>query len=222
MRPAFVAALLMGTTSAAAPKSTLTDAVKFTEGFLLGALDAEGFTDIEKCIKDAELLYVDAKIAVADFEKKDLKDIISGFKDVAQMIGVIKAGMTDCGHLKEDAEKLEKMVSIYSTLPSFAWHVGKDLIVNRRDIYNEISSAITDYKGGNWENFGKDIGEASAKVFLGAKELEKENRAQRVKSLFEGFSKVNNFKFNLLDLLECIYEEDQAAIALDIGVQQFE
>jgi hypothetical protein len=36
-------------------------------GVLKGAIAAEGFTDILSCIKDAEVVLGDAKIAVADF-----------------------------------------------------------------------------------------------------------------------------------------------------------
>jgi hypothetical protein len=117
--------------------------VKFVEGFLLGALDAEGFTDIEKCIKDVETVVSDAKTAVTDFEKKDVKDIINGFKAVADLVKTVKAGMSDCGHLKADLAKLEAIISDYSTLPSFAWHVGKDLIVNGVDIYRDINDSIS-------------------------------------------------------------------------------
>jgi len=116
---------------------------------------------------------------------------------------------------------LATIIETYSTLPSFAWHVGKDLIVNGRQIYHEIRDAIDQYKSGNWEKFGHDIGEASAKIFLGATEEKLNDQQKRVAGLLQGISKEANFKFDLLELLECIYAEDQAAIALDIGVQSF-
>lgn len=62
-------------------------------GILKGALDAEGFTDIEKCIKDAETVFADAKIAVDDFKKKDVADVIAGIKEVAELLKVVKSGM---------------------------------------------------------------------------------------------------------------------------------
>jgi hypothetical protein len=120
----------MSSASAQEIKSDATNALKFTEGFLLGALDAEGFDDIEKCIKDVKTVVTDAETAVQDFEKKDVKDIISGFKAVADLVKNVKAGLTDCGHLEQDLGKLEAIFMTYTTLPSFAWHVGKDLVVN--------------------------------------------------------------------------------------------
>jgi hypothetical protein len=61
-----------------APKDTKTDAILLTEGFLLGAIDAEGFTDIEKCIGDGEHIVQDAEKAFTDFKSKDIKDIADG------------------------------------------------------------------------------------------------------------------------------------------------
>jgi hypothetical protein len=99
-------------------------------GILLGAIDAEGFTDINSCIKDAEEVFGDAKIAVADFKKKDVSAVIAGIKEVAELMKVVKKGMSDCSSLKADWEKLTKMIAIFDSPTSFAYHVGKDLMVN--------------------------------------------------------------------------------------------
>jgi hypothetical protein len=142
--------------------------VQIVEGFLKGAVQAEGLTDIEKCIQDVEGVVSDAETAIADFEKKDLSDIVAGFKALADLVGKVKSGMSDCGHLSDDLHKLETIVAVYTNLPAFAWHVGYDLLVNGVDIYHDIDSAISNFKSSNWEQFGENIGDASAKVFLGA------------------------------------------------------
>jgi hypothetical protein len=77
-------------------------ALEITEGFIMGALDAEGFDDINKCIQDAEALGTDAEHAYTDFKKEDAAGVIAGLKDLADGIKVIKAGMTDCSHLEAD------------------------------------------------------------------------------------------------------------------------
>lgn len=76
--------------------------------------------------------------------------------------------MSDCSHLKADWEKLAKMASIFESPTSFAYHVGKDLMINGKDIFAEVEDSITQYSSGNWEKFGEDIGEAAAKTILGA------------------------------------------------------
>jgi hypothetical protein len=129
--------------------------VQIVEGFLKGAVEAEGLTDIEHCIQDAEGVISDATTAVKYFEKKDLNDIVKGFKSLADMIKVVKQGMQDCGHLTNDLAKLEKIVATYTSLPAFAWHVGKSLLVNGVEIYHDIDSGIKDFKAKNWEKFGE-------------------------------------------------------------------
>jgi hypothetical protein len=44
------------------------------------------------------------------------------------------------------------------------YEVGKNLIVNGDNIYDEISTAIADYKASNWFGFGKNIGLALGKM----------------------------------------------------------
>jgi len=119
--------------------------VQITEGFLLGALDAEGFTDIEKCIQDGEHIVKDAEAAYTDFKSKDPKDIVDGLKQIADALLTVKAGMSDCSSVKADWEKLAKMAAVFSSPTSFAWHASKDLYVNGVEITKEIETAITDY-----------------------------------------------------------------------------
>ena len=141
--------------------------VKIVEGILMGALDAEGFTDIEHCIQDVEHVITDAQNAFEDFSKKDLEDIIAGVKEVADLLQTVKVGMKDCSSLKADWQKLAQMVQIFDSPTSFAYHVGKDLMINGVEIYHEVETAITDYNNGDWSGFGYNIGEAAAKTILG-------------------------------------------------------
>ena len=137
------------------------DATKLEEivgGILKGALDAEGFTDIGHCIKDAEEVFADAKIAVEDFKKQDVADIIAGIKEVAELLLVVNKGMKDCSHILADWKKLEKMIAIFDSPTSFAYHVGKDLLINGVQIYDEIETAVSDYEQAKWGDFGYNIG----------------------------------------------------------------
>ena len=146
--------------------------VQIVEGILKGALEAEGFDDIEKCITDIETVVTDAEAAVKDFEGHSPAQIEDGLKQVAGAIMAIKSGMSDCSSIKADWVKLEAMAAVFSSPETFAFHVGKDLLVNGVQIYHEIDAAVTDYKSGQWEQFGENVGEAAAKVILGAKPMD--------------------------------------------------
>jgi hypothetical protein len=71
-------------------------------------------------------------------------------KELADLMKTVKSGMADCSNLKADWSKLEAMIKIFDSPTSFAYHVGKDLLVNGKDIFAEIESAVTDYESGNW------------------------------------------------------------------------
>lgn len=124
-------------------------------------------TDIDSCLKDANSIVYDANDAIHDFAKKDISDISNGLAKVADMVKVIQSAMTDCGKLPEDVKKMADMVKAFKSPSSFAWHVGKDLLVNGVDIYHDIDNGIKDYESSSWNSFGKDIGNAAAKLLLG-------------------------------------------------------
>ena len=209
-------ALLTGAISANQVNST--KLTQIVTGVLKGALDAEGFDDIDKCITDAKEVYDDVDIAFNDFKSKDVAKIIDGVKHVGDLIKTVKAGMSDCSHLKADWAKLEKMAAIFESPASFAWHVGKDLLLNGVDIYNEINASIRDYENQSWEDFGYDIGEASAKLLLGQELTAKAKLAQ----VFYGLAEAFGGKIDILALLVCIQDEDKALLMLDAAVQAFE
>merc|ERR1719454_2844560 len=114
------------------------------------------------------------------------------------------------------------MVSTFSSPEAFAYHVGKDLLVNGVDIFHEISTAVTDYESQNWYGMGQNIGEAAAKTLLGTKMLHMPNKKEMIAKFMKGIIAEYGGSFDITALLECIEVEDQAALALDASVQAFE
>ena len=110
-----------------------------------GALKAEGFDDVEKCFSEAKEVVKDVESAYADFKKGHASDVITGLKEVGSMLKALKSALKDC-NWSGDIKKLESMAVIFASPLSFAYHVGKDLVLNGVDIYHEIRNAITDYE----------------------------------------------------------------------------
>ena len=225
---AVLAGLLLA--NAAAKNDQVEDAQKYVqivEGFLKGTVDAEGFSDIETCIGDGEVIIEDVESAVGHFEKKSISDMIAGVKDIANAIKKIQVSMKDCSNTKADWDKLKKISESFKNPVSFAYHVGGDIIHNGVKITSEIKNAVSDYNQQKWYDFGLEAGEASAHVFLGstkeylalaAEDPEKEKQAL----FFQGFFNAFGYKFDLYQLLVCINQEDQAALFLDVAYQAFE
>lgn len=136
-------AALVGSTSAFTPAEK--EAFAITKGLLTGAAAAENFGDVPQCIQDAETIIADAKIALADFAKKDLPDIIAGIKELADVLDALEKALADC-KFSGDLNKLKKIVATWKSPTAFAYHVGKDLSINGVEIFHEIQAAIGDYK----------------------------------------------------------------------------
>ena len=217
---------LMLVSGAAASKVEL-DRIKLEEivgGILKGALHAEGFDDINSCIADAELVFNDAEIAVTDFKAGGATNVIKGLQEVGQILQVVQSGMKDCSNIKADWSKLEGMVQAFSNPTSFAYHVGKDLLVNGRDIYGEIKSATTDYQEEKWGSFGYQVGEAAAKVIIGQEAAIPVGNPNAVKvaTILKGVIEAFGGHFSLDALLACVKQEDQAMMILDAAFHELQ
>jgi hypothetical protein len=204
-------AALLGAVSATQLKDLQT-AELIVKGLLFGALDAEGFDDIEKCITDGVTIVKDAETAVEDFEKKDISDVIDGLKMIADILKTTKDAMSDCASIKADWAKLEQMASIFASPTSLAYHIGKDLVINGKDIFKEVNTAVQDYETDQWEDFGYNLGEAAAKLILGDNSIAPAQEKEDLGKFMQGIINTFGGHFDLTALLICINEEDQAAM----------
>jgi len=115
------------------------------------------------------------------------------------------------------------MIKVFDSPTNFAYHVGKDLLVNGQDIFAELESAVTDYESSNWEDFGYQVGEAAAKTILGEKPAVTMPGAASVKTteMLRGVIEAYGGHFNLDELLQCVHDEDQALLILDAAFGEF-
>jgi hypothetical protein len=197
------------------------DMANLVEGFMKGAFDAEGM-DVSSCITDADQIFTDGKAAITDFEKKDISSISKGLGEVADMIKAIQSSMTACATVPADIKKMEDMVKAFKSPSSFAWHVGKDLLLNGVDIYHDIDAGIKDYNSQSWNNFGHDIGHASAKLLLGKPEEKKVSvDVQMMVQIVEGFLKGAVQAEGLTDIEKCIQDAEGVVSDVETAVTDF-
>merc|ERR1712167_81578 len=105
------------------------------------------------------------------------------------------------------------------------YHVGKDLVVNGKSIFNDVNSAINDYKAKDWYDFGVAIGDASAKTLLGAEELEREMMQANLGNEVEDF--VSGLLFELIgkdlepDIKNCLNNESGLEKEIEQAIADF-
>ena len=145
----------------------LVDVENFTIGLLKGAIEAE-VPDVMTCIHDAEAIVSGVETVYNDFKKETFDGVKSGIQEMGTLVGQIAGDFSDCSSGVHGIENLVHMAENFASPWSFAYHVGKDLLVNGVAIYHEVDDAIAKYESSDYNGFGEDIGRALAQVFVGS------------------------------------------------------
>lgn len=61
----------------------LVEGIEIVKGILLGTGKAEGLSNLDSCITDAEPIVDNIKTAIADFKKKTAPAVVDGLKHIA-------------------------------------------------------------------------------------------------------------------------------------------
>lgn len=135
-------------------------------GIVKGAIN-EKLPSVDTCITDIAATAADVEDAVADFKKKTLSDVEAGIRKLGDAVSSIATDLDACKVAIDHVEDLEKMAKTFKNPMSFAYHVGKDLLVDGKDIYAEITAGVAAYDQQQYETFGEDMGRALALVLVG-------------------------------------------------------
>ena len=123
--------------------------------------------------------------------------------------------------VKDEAPKLLKALEALKNPKEFAFHVGKDLIVNHADIFREVSASIDDYHAQKWEDFGKDTGAALSKLLVGTNEMsaaEDEMWPVVLKGVLEGFGLTKD----LDEMKDCLANTESEIKDVEAAIQLLE
>ena len=80
--------------------------------------------------------------AIIYFKKETFESVKAGIKEIGKVAIQMNKDIQDCKLVVENIDDLSKMANEFSNPLSFAYHVGKDLIVNSKDIYKQINDSV--------------------------------------------------------------------------------
>ena len=207
-----LAAILVGGPANLSVSHTL----EVVAGLLEGIAADLALTDIENCITDAESIGVDIHNAYEEILQASFSSVKSGLADLAQALEVVPSAITACkAGATTDVAKIEAMLAAFSSPVSFVFHVAKDLIVNGRQIFKEVSSGVRAYHAGNYTSFGFYMGEAMAAAIVGEKEVVVDV-LDVVGGLLEGLAD----GIALSDIQNCVTDTETIAANLFTAVMQ--
>lgn len=187
-----------------------TEAGEIAGGIVEGFI---GAADVQACIQKTVTTVENIDEAVKDFEKKTAGDVLKGLKLLAQAFRGLPDDLKACKAVESDVEEFISAIKTMDSPLSFAFHVGKDLIVNGADIYDEIYNAVGDYKAQKWLDFGVQVGTALHKLIIGATEKfeEFEQNFGKVYSPEERQRRFKIFSYNLKQMKQFQRVEEGSA-----------
>jgi cathepsin B len=136
-------------------------------GLLEGIGIGIGYDDIAQCVNITEEMAVQITEAVEDLESEIPDRVKAGLMLFGEVISELPSDMRDCEASEADVQKMEAIIESFKNPEEFIFYVGKSLIVNRVEIYDEVTEGVSDFESQQWEKSGIDFGEALAKIFLG-------------------------------------------------------
>lgn len=131
--------------------------VQFVTGLLDGLVDDNSFDKIKPCLKDGEGLEVELTEAVADFQKKDIMDIIKGVSVIGKMISTVDVDLADCQGMKPDIKRITVWAAIFKDPVALFKKAFSNTIMNISHIHTDIGDIITDAGSNKLYDMGEKI-----------------------------------------------------------------
>jgi len=142
------------------------DALEMIGGVFLGFAKKE-FEDFQDCIAAPEQIFEDLKDALADFKGGNASSVLEGMKQVGDALKTVVTGLNDCKSTWGEIGEFVDAIEAFSNPASFALHVGKNILVNGKDIYGDITAAIDAFEAEQYEPCGEAIGKILADMLMG-------------------------------------------------------
>ena len=87
---------------------SISDVEQFTEGLLLGALEAE-IPDVMTCITDAESVVTEVETAYTDFAKETFDGVRDGIVEIGTMVTTLASTIKACSG---DVTQIQSLISM--------------------------------------------------------------------------------------------------------------
>merc|ERR1719461_159446 len=140
-------------------------AEQFAEGFFNGIFGTvEGAV---KCIRDIKTVASEVETTVTDLKAHQY---ITAIEEIGTIAGGLSFDIMDCSSASTEAQQLSQQLETlyeYASAWDITFGVGKNILVNGVDIYNDITGAISSYDSADYYTMGQDIGNAMKDAVVG-------------------------------------------------------
>ena len=116
----------------------------YIAGLIDGLVEGNHFDQIEHCLKDTETLASEATIAIDDFKKKDLEDILKGVEEIGLILQQLPDDTTDCVAMKPEIDRIVKWSDIFKHPAQLIQKVLVNVVMHIGQIGKDISTIAED------------------------------------------------------------------------------
>ena len=142
----------------------LQEVEEFVNGLLTGLVQDDSLTKVQACLKDAKSVEVDMSTAIADFEKKDLADIIAGAQVMYHLLQSIDTDISDCEGMKDDAARIENWAKIFQNPSQLVQTIMANAVANMSGLKADIEKIPVDVSSGDMKDLGMDVADILTKT----------------------------------------------------------
>jgi len=126
------------------------------KGLLEGLVHGE-FPDLDTCVTNSEYILEDVEMAVADFKKKDLQDIMKGITLVGQAIRDLPADVAQCKSCTGNIDAIKQWAQIFKHPLDLVKVMIPNVMANESQIFGDIKDISAQWSNAQFEQVGKDV-----------------------------------------------------------------
>jgi hypothetical protein len=93
---------------------------------------------------------------------------MSGIVNLSKVAKEIPIAMAKCQIVINDFGKLQKTIEMMNSPVDFVYHVERDIMINKVQLYQDVQRIVRDYNDEKWFDLGTALGNALDKLLVGA------------------------------------------------------
>jgi hypothetical protein len=93
---------------------------------------------------------------------------MSGIVNLSKVAKEIPIAMAKCQIVINDFGKLQKTIEMMNSPVDFVYHLERDIMINKVQLYQDVQRIVRDYNDEKWFDLGTALGNALDKLLIGA------------------------------------------------------
>jgi len=146
--------------------NTTSHYILISQGVVEGVGLGLRWDEVKDCIQNNNKSYADIQNAIKFLNASDAGSVTQGLAAIGLGLQDIPAAIQDCTGAYGKAANLTKAIAALQNATVYFNIVGGNALINGVDIYDELYTAVQDFNVGAWKDFGTNVGQALAKLFL--------------------------------------------------------